>query len=252
MRKILIIFLVIALFIGVANYLNTNPAGIARRLRAQSETKGGSLTYTIYLFGFIPVGEAVFSAPVKEVFEDRNVLHLNATARPLKIISGIFKGYAALDSYIDIDTGDPILFKQKTLIGNKVAADKEARYDQKNNVMEARGEKRQILAHTQDPLSLTYNIRKMTFNNIADFDMNINTNQKNYIFEARGTPKEIRAGYEKANLFIIKSTIRRRDKNRYHRSQVELSLWKEKGNLPILVKVSASGFYLVAKLSRVK
>ncbi|MFA4842484.1 MAG: DUF3108 domain-containing protein [Candidatus Omnitrophota bacterium] len=247
-RKLLLVFVVPVILIAAAIYLNTDPKSVASRLAKTGFSRTDRLTYRMYLFGFIPACEAIFDSPKEEALNGKAVLHLNATVRPLRSLSRLFNGYAILDSYIDAETGDPVIFRQKTVMQGKVVADKEVRYDQKGNFMTKGDEKRQILPHTQDPLSLVYNLRKMKFAESGKFDMNINTNQKNYIFEATLTHKGIVIAKAPARLALIKSTIRRRDKNRYHRSQVDLVCLKDKENLPILIKVSASGFYLVAKL----
>ncbi len=49
-------------------------------------------------------------------------------------------------------------------------------------------------------------------------------------------------------IVLVKAEIKRRDKNPYHKSNISMVLLREKENIPILIKVFASGILINAKL----
>jgi len=249
MKKILLILVAGLILISIfAFYYNNNPKVIISFLLKKGGFKQGDLIYRVNLFGIIPVANAVFKAERIEEYNGQKVYHLSATAQSLKIFSKFFSGYAALDSYIDIQTHNPILFKEKTIITDKKAVNKEVLYDHKNGVMNISGVKRQIFPDTQDPLSSIFNIRSMNFDNKKDLEMNMNTNQKNYILKGTAQHKDISVNKKIYKTVFLRADIRRKDKNPYHQSKITMVLLKEKENIPILIKVFASGFLINAKL----
>lgn len=236
-----------------AYYNNNTPQLVIYQLVKKGDIKSGEFIYRVNLFGIIPVARAIFKIEEIEKYEGEEVYHLNASASPLKLYANLFKGYTVLDSYIDKGTFNPILFKQKTVIPDRGVMDKEVFYDQQNEVMTLAGVKRSILPNTQDPLSLIFNLRHMNFDNVKDLEMNINTNQKNYIFQGIVSQKDILIDKKTHKIILIKAEIKRRDKNPYHRSTITIVLLKnEKENIPVLIKVFASGFLLNAKLIDIK
>jgi hypothetical protein len=84
--------------------------------------------------------------------------------------------------------------------------------------------------------------------------MNINTNQKNYILEGSAREEGLTLQGKSYNLVYAKSQIRRREKNNpYHRSRINIVLLKsDSENIPILIKVFASGFPITARLVEIK
>lgn len=253
MKKILFMSLIIVLLCILVSVYNNNPRVIIARLTKDSSAALGQLKYRVYLFGVLPVGEAFLNAEQLEEYAGQKVYHLSATAQALKIFSKIFSGYAVLDSYIDTQEFNPIVFKQKIVIVDKSKIQREVFYDQKNSVMSILGIRRQILPNTQDPLSAIFNIRRMDFDKIKDFEMNLNTNQKNYILEAKTEQKELSISGKRYEIVSAKVEIRRRDKNPYHKSNITIVLLKTKrGNTPVLIKVFASGFLIYAKLVEIR
>jgi hypothetical protein len=221
-------------------------------LAKSGEIKTGALTYKISLFGILPVGEAVFNSAKLEQFEGQSVYHLSAAASTLGFISKFFSGNAVLDSYIDTVRYNPLLFKQKLIVANKEGIDKEARYDQALGVMSIKGVRRQILPDTQDPLSAMFNLRRMDFNKVKDFEMNINSNQKNYVLNGTAEPKNIAIGDKLFRTFILSAEIKRRDKNPYHKTNITMVLLPDTDNIPVSIKVFASGIQINAKLVEIK
>lgn len=252
MKKLLFIFFIIILFLVFVAINNSNPKIILSKLIKPEEIQAGELRYKIYLLGIIPIGEAFWGTIKTEEYNGRKVYHLNARADTLKVFSQFFRGQAILDSYIDTEQLAPILFKQKLLRKDDKRIDREAFYDQKNNVMTISGVKRHILPDTQDPLSAVLNIRRMDFAKVRAFQMNINTNQKNYALTAIAQPKDISINKKIYKVVFLKAEIRRRDNNPYHQSKMTMILLNGKENIPILIKIFAGGFLINAKLIEIK
>lgn len=252
MKKIFIFLVLLILFSLFVLWNNNNPKTIISRLIKKSNLQIGELNYRIYFLGLIPIGEAGFSIGKIEEYKGSNVYHLTAQAKSFKILSKICSVYAVIDSYVDIYSLNPILFKQKLSISGKDDAYKEVIYDQKEGVISIAGVRRQIFPNTQDPLSAILNIRKMDFDKIQEFEMNINTNQKNYILRGTARADNIKISNKIYKTFILKANISRRDKNPYHKSSIKMVLLKDKENIPILIKVFASGILINAKLTDIK
>ncbi|MDD5594665.1 MAG: DUF3108 domain-containing protein [Candidatus Omnitrophica bacterium] len=254
MKKLWLILAILAVFITIANYQNNNnPVLIISHLISDTGIKSNAtLAYKINLFSVFPAGDAVFDKMDEELFQNKKVYHLTARAETAKIISKFFSASALLDSYLDPQSNNPVFFKQKLQISGKKDIQKEINYDQKQKLMTISGVSRDILPDTQDPLSAMFNIRKMNFDQISSFEMNINTNQKNYLLSAKVSPKEITLDDKKYQLFILDGDIKRRNKNPYHRTIIRIVLLKDKENIPILVKIFSSGLLINAKLIDIK
>lgn len=252
MRKLLFPFIVIILVLVFVAYNNSNPKSIISGLAKKGDIQSGELRYRIYLLGIFPVGEAIFGIEKIEEYQGQRVYHLNATAQSLKIFSKFFSGYAILDSYVDIKQLIPMIFRQKIVISGKQSIDREVIYDQKNGIMSIAGVKRQILPNTQDPLSAIFNIGHLDFGKVKEIEMNINTNQKNYVLKGTTEQKDISVHKKTYKIILAKAEIKRRDKNPYHKSSITMVLLKEKGNIPILIKVFASGVLINARLIDIK
>ena len=166
-------------------------------------------------------------------------------------MSLFFKAEAILDSYVDCATLNPISFKQKLVISGKPEQEKVVAYDQNKGFMTLDGVKREILPNTQDPLSLIYNLKKIDFAKNKEIEIGINTNQKNYVL--KGTIEQKQIGNIDYMVYCGKADIKRRDKNNpYHRSHVTMWFVKENENVPILIKVFASGFFTVIRLVEIE
>jgi len=252
MKKILIIFLISIIILVFIAAHNNNPRVIISNLIKKGDIETGELRYLMYFFGVFPVGEAVFAVEKIEEYEGQRVYHLNATAQSSKFFSKFYSSLAVLDSYIDIQQLNPAFFKQKMRVTGKQGLDKEVIYDQKDGIMILAGTKRKILPNTQDPLSAVFNIRRMDFNKIKDFQINLNTNQKNYILKGNATVQDILINKKTYKIVLVKTQIARRDKNPYHKSSITMVFLQGKENIPILIKVFASGVSINAKLIDIK
>ena len=248
MKRLLFILLVIILFsVFVANN-NSNPKNIIMGLIKRGAIQPGDLRYKVYLLGVLPIGEAIFGIERMEEYNGKKIYHLHAVAQSLKVFSKFFSGAALLDSYVNTEELNPIIFKQKIIISGKKDIDREVIYDQKSGVMSIAGVKRQILPNTQDPLSAMLNIKRMDFNKVREWEMNINTNQKNYILKGIAAQQDIIVNKKTYRIVLAKAEIKRRDKNPYHKSNISMVLLNEKENIPILIKVFSSGILINAKL----
>jgi hypothetical protein len=247
MKKIFAVLLVIGTILFFVSYRN-DPKHAITHLAGKTDKPDSALQYEISVFGILPVGLARIDPPREEMLQGRKVYHLRATAKNLKWLSWLVTASSILDSYIDRKSFNPVVFRQKVSLQGKSYADKEILYDQARGVMTMGGVKRQISSGTQDPLSLIFNLRHLDFNRIKDFEMIINTNQKNYILRGQSEIHDMYAGKALHKLAYLKAAISRKDKNPYHKSSVSMVLLADKGNLPVLIKVFASGFLINAKL----
>lgn len=248
MKKIFIILLVLAACFVLVMMNNNRPKVIIGRLFNKG-IQENQPKYIVNLFGVIPAGEAVF---LKEAVQDyagnREVYHLSAKAQNLKLYSGLIQGSVILDSYLDKSSLDPLLFRQRLSISGKKEVLKEVFYDQDTHIMSIAGEKRRILPHTQDPLSAIFKIRRMDFEKIKEFEMNINTNQKDYLLKAAARTEELVIKNKKYGIVIIDADIARRQKSPYHKTSIQMVLWRERQNLPVYIKVFSGGFLITCRL----
>lgn len=247
MKRIFIVLLVLLLCLALLQLNNNRPKVIIARM-LNSAAPEGRAGYLVNLLGVIPVGEAVFYKEILQDYNENKVYHLSAGAENLKFYSGLFRGRASIDSYIDKNSLDPLLFRQRLSLSGKQEAQKEVFYDQTNHIMSIAADRRQILPHTQDPLSAVFNIRRMDFTKVKEFEMNINTNQKNYLLTGRARPAALFIRGQRVEIVMVEAHIARRGKNPYHKSSIYMALWKDKANLPVYIRVFSSGMLITARL----
>lgn len=249
MKKIIIISIfVLVAFLVLWGWYNNDPKNILSDLLKHGGLRQGELVYRISLFGFIPVGEAVFKEAKEEKLDGRRVYHLSASAKSLKIVSPFLSGTVNLDSYIDRESLNPLVFKQEIFVKGKNDLVREASYDQAQGIMTLSGIRRQILPNTQDHLSAIFNLRRSDFDKINNYDISINTNQKNYSLKGKAQGGQIVLKGKTYKTVLLEASISRRDKNPYHKSTMSMLLLKDEGNLPIMIKVFASGAVINVKL----
>jgi hypothetical protein len=241
------------LSIGFISYQNQNYRAIISDLTAKEGLRSGELRYKAYLLSILPVAEANIGVKKEEEYKGKKVYHLTATVKNLDYLSRLFNGYAIMDTYVDLERMNVIEFKQKIVVTGRQDLYRQATYDQEKGIMTIGGVERQIFPDTQDNLSLIVNIRRMNLDIVKDIEFNINTNQKNYIFKGKVEPKDIKIRGKTYRIYLVNSTIRRKDKNPYHKSNIDLVLLKNgDDNTPVLIKVFAGGFLISAKLVEIK
>ncbi len=254
MKKIL--FIIIAAIIASSFiflfYYNNSPKIIVSSLARKTNAQAKELVYRVNLFGILPVADAILKVDEIQDYNGQQVYHLSATANPLKWCAKMFNSYATLDSYVDINTLDPILFSQKVVIFGEKAISKEVYYDQKNGIMTLNNVRRQIPPHTQDPLSLLVNAMRMEFDKVEGLQMNINTNQKNYVFKGAIQFRGISIGKKTYKLVFLDADIKRQEESPYHQSKISIVFCRGKENIPILIKIFSSGAFLNAKLIEIR
>jgi hypothetical protein len=248
MKKVLLSLVIIAVVAGFFVHYNNNPEAIVSALVKKGKIGSGDLVYRIYFLGLIPVGEAVIKKDIAQDYNGQGVYHLSAIARSAKYFSRIFSATAEVDSYIDRQTLNPVFFLQKTMMSGKGESKKGISYDQVNNIMTIANTRRQILPNTQDPLSAVYNLRRMDFGKAREFKININTNQKNYVMAGTAAIREAKIKAETVRLTMLEAEIRRSDGNPHHKSRLSVVLLEGKENIPVLIRVFASGAIISAKL----
>lgn len=253
MKKTLLIAVAVIILLSAYSYhKNNSPASIISGLTRKSGLKPGDLEYKVNLIGIIPVGNAILESGKPEEYNRRKVYHLAARAESARILSKFFSAKAALDSYVDTEKLNPLLFRQKIAVAGRQNMEKEALYDQNAGIMSIAGVRREILSDTQDPLSAIFNLRRMDLDKIKEFEININTNQKNYILKGKVTLKDIYVNKKAYKAALIKAAISRRNKSPYHQSRLTMIILRDKGNIPVLIRVFASGMLITANLTDIK
>jgi len=252
MKRLTKFISLIALFlflVSIFSYNNSNPEVIIKKVFKSEQINPQILRYRIYAFGLFPVGETYLHNAKHEKINGKDLYLIKGEAKSLDIIATFFKSEAALNSYIDPVDSNPVLFKQEISISGRPNQDKEVIYDQKQGFMITDGTRRQILPNTQDPLSLVFNLERMDFSKNKDIEMNINTKHKNYLFKGRVEEKSDLSKKVGHEVYLAKTEIRRRDRdNPYHQSKVTIWFVKGEENIPILIKIFASGFIMNARL----
>lgn len=252
MKKILFFLLLLILPLSLIFHNNTDPRVIVSGLARKGGIRPGNLKYRINLFAIIPVGEATFYLEKEEEYKGQKVYHLSASALTMKWLSRFFEGYASFDSYVETRSLTPLLFKQKIKALGKENPDKEIFYNQKEHTMILGGVERSILPDTHDPLSAIFNLRRLNFDNLEAIELNINTNQKNYVLSGAVKRRDLSIKKEIYKTVLLKADIRRRDKESYHKSNISMLLVKSGENIPVLIKVFASGILINAKLISIR
>lgn len=247
---IFLVFIVICSLFAIRN--NNNPGIIISQLLKKGDIKPGELIYAINLLSLLPVGEAVFLPQKEDEYQGQKAFHLSAKAKSLSIYSKFLAAQANVDSYLDKDSLNPVVFRQRLSMQGKKDIVKDIFYDQQKHIMSIDGIRRQILPDTQDPLSAIYHIRNMDFAQNKEFSLSINTNQKNYVLSGTSELKTVSINKKTYKLVLIKASIARRDKNPYHKSQISMILLQEKENIPIVMRVFASGILINIRLTEIK
>lgn len=248
MKKMLLFFLLIALSIIIFVQYSNHPKTLIAKLSTQKAIKAGELKYELYLWGLIPMGEAIFKKEKAEKYRDKDVYHLSASARPFKIWQRFYNASAIIDSYIDKERFQPLTFRQKVVIPGRQEIDKEVFYDQSGHIMSLDGIERKIPPDTLDPLSALFNISRTDFAQTEEIELNINTNQKTYLLMGNVSREKILVNKKTYDTFLIRAKIGRRDKNPYHQTNISMLLLKEEENIPILIKVFTSGLLMNIRL----
>lgn len=251
MRKILLIIITAIISSSIfLFYYNNSPKIIVSSLARKSNAEAKELIYRVNFFGILPVADAILKVDEIQDYNGQQVYHLSATANSLRWYTKMYNAHAILDSYVDINTHDPILFRQKAVITNEkvININKEVYYDQKNGIMTLNNIRRQIPPHTQDPLSLLFNTMHMDFDKVEEIEMDINTNQRNYLVKGIKQSRDISIDKKTYKLVFLDADIKRREKNPYHQSKISIVFCRDRENIPILIRVFASGAFLSAKL----
>lgn len=251
--KIFTLCVLVVIVMGIiSGAMANNPSAVLKNLIQKGAVEGLDLKYRICLFGFIPVGNALFADEGLVDFEGQTVHHLWARAQTFKLLSPLGEATARIDSYMDKDRLCPLVFTESLVINNEKKVDKKVAYDLERLVMRRGQEERTILPDTKDPLSAILTIRKMDLAVNKDFELNINTNQKNYLLKGRVIRyTSLVINGKKYGVWQVDASIRRRDKSPRHSSFISIWLLGVPSRTPLLIKVSAGGGNITARLVRV-
>jgi len=246
-------FLIIFLFLVFSSGYNNNPRIIISRLHNIRDIQEiTELRYTVYFLGIIPVGKAVFNPARIEEFMGKQTHHLSATAETSEFFPKSFAAKASLDSFVEDRQFNPLLYRLKLTVSGRKDINEEITYNQKDGFMSVAGVKRFILPNTQDPLSAMFNIMRMDFEKITEFQINVNAHKKNYILKGIVQNKDLSVNSRLQKIYILKGKVFRQDKNPYHQSSVTVILLKEKFNIPCLIEVFSGGLLIKTRLVSIK
>lgn len=249
MKRLLLIAVVIAAALGAAAYCGAHDyrAGIRELNAPDAAHPPRLLRYRIYLFGILPVGEAVISDKGEERFQGRYLRRLHASARCAGFIARLCRMTADADSYVEPASWNPVVFSQKFAFAGKEQV-KDIRYDQKSGTMVINGERRVIPPGTKDPLSAVFSLRAMDFSALRQVEFFINTNQKTYLLKGEAHLRRQRILGQPHALVFVKAGIRRKDGNPYHRSSISMVLDAHNNNTPVFITAAAGGIVVCARL----
>ena len=89
-KTLLMFFIALILLSALTFYNNSNLKIILSNLTKKGDIQADTLRYRIYLFGVLPLGEAIFSNKGLREYRGQRVYHLAAQARPLEFFSNFF------------------------------------------------------------------------------------------------------------------------------------------------------------------
>jgi len=252
---VLAIFLLVIISFALKEISNNNPFHIIKynKLHDKLSNDNKILVYRVDFQGLIPTGDATLENKGEELYLGRKVYHLSARADILNFYSRIYNAQAQVDSYIDAVKLYTLKFTQTLILPNKPKDEKVVLYDQEKNFMELKGVKRQILAGSQDPLSAIFYLQHQILEPGKVFDININTNQKNYQLYAKVIGRELYTlDSKKVGVWVLEATIRRRDKNPYHKTTMKLWLLDNPSKVPIFIRTVTNIGIVTARLIDIK
>jgi hypothetical protein len=253
LKKILFILAGALLLLGTVNLTKyISQRKIIARLIEKDAGAIKELRYRLFIFGLIPVGEAVITQGGQESYQGQKVYRLSAQARTGRLVSVFFSAQAETESLVETAGLNPLLFRQRIAVKNKNEILKEVRYDQKQGIMTLGQESRIIPIGTKDPLSALAYLERLDLDAEKDVQLYINTNQKTYVFKGTSESKKILLKQKAFYLARLNAHISRRDKNPYHKSSISIVLLRLDKNIPLKINVFASGFLLEALLREVK
>ena len=79
-KTFIVIFVILLALAGGSLYKNTNVSRQLERYAGVNLDDAKTLRYRLYLFGVIPVGDAIFSAAEPDEYDEKPVYHLGVTA----------------------------------------------------------------------------------------------------------------------------------------------------------------------------
>lgn len=253
MKKIAFISLVIVIFcVAALIQHNSNPRIVISKIKGIEDKGPGEYVYSLNMFGFLPVGEAVVGVEKEELYQGKSVYYMSARATSLKVIAKFFQATALIEAYIEKKHLLPILFRQVISQRDKPDMAKEAVYNQMALTMTTAKGTRDILPETVEPLSLLLRLKRMNLSTLKNFDFNLNNNQRNYSVKGIVESRDVFVNKKRYPLFFLKSSISRRDKNPYHKSGLEIVFLPSRENIPLIIKVFASGIFINARLVEIR
>jgi hypothetical protein len=206
------------------------------------------LTYRMYLFGLIPVGEARFVNNGRSVLAGGEVISLSGAGETAPYLSPLVKGEVSVTSSIDSATLSPLAFTQTLKVSGREDSVRRITYDQQAGIMTLGDVQREVPAGVQDPLSALYKLMRTDFDRTTTIGMDVNSNQKTYLLQGTVSQKDITVRNASYTLVTVAASAGRKDKNVYHRSRMNFVLSKQHANAPILIKVFAGGILVTAQL----
>lgn len=252
MKKLLGFVSLLALFVVVFALLENNPKSVVGLLMKDDLQEATAVNFNVKLFGFIPVGSAIIENKGPGVFQGDDVLRFGAYARPNFPLSLIFDGEIKINCSVDARTFLSRYYQESFRIGKHRLESREIIYNQAENMMISEGRRVDILPETLDPLAAVNYIRKINFNEVKYFDLNINSSRKNYIFRGEVDEIKYRIRGEEVKAWKLTGDIKRRDKTPEHSSRVIVWIMDNATRTPIFVKILFPKFFYSAKVSDIR
>jgi hypothetical protein len=249
MKWVLVVVAVVVLGLVLRGLYANSIGNVVNKLNL-AQKDSGALCFSVSYGGFIPLGDAIITNEGIKRYNNRQVYHMHAQAKPAQIVDLFSKIEATADSYVDKDKLHTLMFSHKLEVLGKKKEDKVITYDQRKLFMEKDGEKRTILPDTQDPLSLILYLNNVDIEEGKEFDLNINTNQLNYQVLANAENKlKIKKGDKEIEVFVLKGTVKRRDGS--FRNSLDFTIWlmDKPKRAPLLIKVFTKVGPLTARLT---
>jgi hypothetical protein len=206
-----------------------------------------SLSYELYLFDLFLAGNAIIENKGTLKYNNLDAVVLTAKGSSCGLFARFYRSEANFSSYVDKGKLHSLRFVREIRAPNKPVENKEIVYDQSVGIMYIDGVSRKIPVDTQDPFSLLYYLENQNFSINKEFDANINTNQKNYCFKARVIGRDVFVlGNKRIGVWVLKGSIKRRDKTLRHSSAVKAWILDGPSKIPILIKVyTAYGIFTI-------
>jgi hypothetical protein len=200
---------------------------------------GEKLTYSIECLG-IRAGIATFEIKKIVDIDGKKYYYIIATAKSVGLFSRFYRVNDKLESYIDVETGLPFIFKKHQEEGSH-RKDLEICFNQKTH--RAKLNKKQevdILPEMHDPISAFYFLRALVIKYGSKITVNATDSGKSYQVEVKVLKgeKTIR-GNKRFKTILFKPSLKNIKFEGILKKNADVSVWmsEDKRRLPLIIKI---------------